>query len=31
VAGRSKKIIQVLEEETTGIIAEHTEASLRSN
>jgi len=31
VSGRSKRIIQVLEEETTGIIAEHTEASLRSH
>jgi len=29
VAGRAKKIIQILEEETTGIIAEHTESSLR--
>lgn len=31
VAGRAKAIIQVLEEETTGIIAEHTEASLRKH
>jgi biopolymer transport protein ExbB len=29
VSGRAKKIIQILEEETTGIIAEHTESSLR--
>jgi biopolymer transport protein ExbB len=31
VSGRAKKIIQILEEETTGIIAEHTESSLRGN
>ena len=28
VSGRAKRIIHVLEEQTTGIIAEHTEASL---
>lgn len=31
VSGRAKKIIQILEEETTGIIAEHTESSLRGS
>ena len=29
VSGRAKRIIHVLEEQTTGIIAEHTEARLR--
>jgi biopolymer transport protein ExbB len=29
VVSRSRRIIQVLEEQATGIIAEHTEAALR--
>lgn len=31
VSGRAKHIIHVLEEQTTGIIAEHTEANLRAS
>ncbi len=31
VSGRAKRIIHVLEEQTTGIIAEHTEGSLRGS
>ncbi len=30
VNGRAQKIIHVLDEQTTGIVAEHTESSLRS-
>ena len=30
VNGRAQKIIHILDEQTTGIIAEHTEANLRS-
>jgi hypothetical protein len=28
VAARSKRVVQILEEQTSGIIAEHTEAQL---
>ena len=31
VSGRARRVLQVLEEQTTGIIAEHTESSLRKD
>ena len=31
VSGRARRVMQVLEEQTTGIIAEHTESSLRKD